>query len=443
MNILRRANQTPTANAISGLRTGDYFLLASLLAFFFEGAIRKWVLSIDHPLFYPVAFSKELLAIFGILLSTRLRPFPALDNFRNYIFRLPLMLTIASFIIAAVQEFTWVGAFMTFRSLVFLPIAACMLGSVFNPNIVKPAIRIVTLAVLVNVPLSIVQFNSSKTDPINCYVGGSLEDVATTGFSENVRATGTFSYLSGLGFGAVACVSTGLVLLVVSTRVQESLNGWMLLVGGLVMALATVSRGPTFTCLILILFSAIRFSRVRLPALVIASLSFVVLFMIETSGSSGYGVFDAIFLRSSQADSSVERIMSPLYDFFMQVALTPMGTGLGLGQGVTRREGGNAVVETEFARVVCEIGIVGFLGFCLTYLGAVAYLFKLSRSAANPMQRGILVGCSLLCFGLLYSGVAFNHISSMIFWSVFAAGCLLIEFPISAFGGQSFTDTAR
>ena len=101
-----------------------------------------------------------------------------------------------------------------------------------------------------------------------------------------------------------------------------------------------------------------------------------------------------------------------------------MGAGLGTGQRGSRRFQRNAVVETEFARVVHEVGVVGLVGFLLTYLGAVCHLYRLHRHAGNRLMSSLALGCTILCFGLLYGGVAFNHISSVVFWGAFAVTCV-------------------
>ena len=406
------------------LKAGDYCVLAAIVAFYFEGTLRKWVLKTDDPLFYPVAFSKELFLFAGIMLSTQERPIPSLSRFYQYLLGLPLLLSIAGCFIGACFDISLIGAAMTIRSLILLPIGACLLGRVSISRLIRPAIAIVSLSVLVNAPLAIVQFNSTRFDRINCYAGGSFAKVATTGFSDNVRATGTFSYISGLGFGAVVGVAAGIAVLATSNRFTQTCLGVVLIACSSIMALSTVSRGPVLACMLLLIFATFRFKRVFRFGLVAAVVMAAVLLFVETEVFTNRNVIGAVAYRSQHSDNGLERFLGPMKDVVPQVQETPLGAGLGMGQGISRRFGTKAVVETEFARVVYEIGIIGLAGFLMTYVGAVLLLFRIYRNATNRLLSGLVLGCAMLCLGLLYGGVAFNHISSLIFWGVFALGCI-------------------
>ncbi len=400
--------------------------MASIAAFFFEGSIRKWLIEVDSPYFYPVAFSKEMLAFLGLALSPGAMNLPSLKRYNRYLLKTPIFLSCCGCVIGMINDINVLGASITLRSMIVLPVAASLIGGIMSFSAVRPALAMIAFGVFVNAPLSVVQFNSPANDKINCYVGGMNVGVATTGFSDNVRATGTFSYISGLGFGALLGVAAGLAILMFARKNWEILLGGLVIVCGSVMALATVSRGPLLGCCVLILVAAAKSSRVRMLLAIVGLLAafFGHLFPANMFG----GVLEASFIRAGVAnDSATGRIISPVSDLLGQVVETPFGAGLGLGQGATRRYGTVAVVESELARIVYETGIIGFLGFISVYGGAVIQLFAMARRTRQIKLRGALFVAMSLCCGILYTGVIFNHISSMVFWGAFAVGCLLFD----------------
>jgi hypothetical protein len=195
--------------------------------------------------------------------------------------------------------------------------------------------------------------------------------------------------------------------------------------GGMLMALATVSRGSVLACSVLLLVGAVRLRRIRWFSIVAACL--IVVAKLLLSADTVTGVATAIFTRTSQADGSTERLIAPVVHLFSQLASTPQGRGLGLGQGAVRRYGADAVIETELARVTYEIGAIGFAGFLAIYFGAVVHLVQLARKTRHKIFRGILVISVTLCGGLMYSGVIFNHVSSLVFWGIFSTSCIFVD----------------
>lgn len=412
------------------LRAGDYFLLAAIVAFFFEGAVRKWLLPLGHPLSYPVVMSKEILAVVGLLVSPRrLGAAPTLDRFRHYLIGAPLVLTVAGCLMGAFSAINPVGAIMTFRALIIMPLGACMVGRLLRRELLWPALAVIGVCTLVNAPLSVVQFYSPRTSLINAYVGGSLEGVSTSGFSDNVRATGTFSYITGLGFASMVGTAAGMTAIYFSRRPLQRLFGWAVLLSGVILALATVSRGAIFACAALILFAIMRSRTAPLLAMVVACLVLLNPFTSPTPNGNPAGeaplhnLLTGVFSRSQIADSTTERLTAPFFEFYHTAIHFPFGEGLGIGQTAARRFGAAGTMETELGRIVYEIGVVGAMGYFLTYLGAVVFLFHLRSATSDGRVRTALIGASLLCLILMYAGVAFNHIASTVFWSVFVSAC--------------------
>lgn len=375
--------------------------------------------------------SKEIFVLLAILFSKQRIDAPLFVRYRKLIVGIPLLFTIMGCTFAAAQEINPVGAIMTIRSMLILPIGASLCSRILSFRIVWPAFLTITICLFINVPIAITQFYSPSTSWINSYVGGSLEGVASTGFSDRIRATGTFSYITGLGMASILGVSAGIIALAVTSSNLVRILGMLGIASGLTLALATVSRGPILLCLALLGLALLILSRKYAGLLIVGLFATLVfapeLYHVFTSEDSPEFT-SAVFLRSKSADQILERVSVPFYDLYDNVLASPLGNGLGIGQTATRKwESGRAVIESEWARIVFEIGIFGFLGFTLTYLGAIYVIFSASRGITNKTYRTISIFIIVLLIGLLWTGVAFNHVTSAFFWLVFAATLFLID----------------
>src|SRR5438093_13706115 len=102
-------------------RPAEMILLLSIFACVFEGALRKWMLrGTPGTLTYVCYFAKDLLFA-GILLFPRIAPMNR--TFRNVLLiGLPVILSGA--VLASVHEVNPVGAALSIRALIVLPILA-------------------------------------------------------------------------------------------------------------------------------------------------------------------------------------------------------------------------------------------------------------------------------------------------------------------------------
>ena len=276
------------------------------------------------------------------------------------------------------------------------------------------------------VPLVVIQYMSDQLDFINCYVGGSNIGVATTGFNNRVRATGTFSYITGLSIGSLLGEAAGIYLYMTSPRQGGRVWAMLAIIASVICGFATVSRGSLIASTLLLIAWA-WYSRGSRPKFVaVGCLGAMAAVAYFEQGSVGQ-VISAVFTRSQAVeDSYLGRLWSLVFDLTSQSAKTPFGGGLGISQNVA---GGfyNAGVETEMGRLVFELGLIGFTGFVLTYWGAVYWLVRNSLAATDFRVKSLGFSCSVTCALLLLAGVIFNHIALAAFWATFSAGAFLVD----------------
>lgn len=408
------------------LDASDYLILCAILAFFFEGAVRKWVLPADHVLTYAVVVAKEFFVVFAMLLSDRSNFSNSLRFFQKYLFSFPLVISIFGCLLSSFNASSLVGATLSLKSAVLMPVFACLAGRAVKLRQFWPAVYVFAFCILSNVPLAILQFYSDQSAFINCYVGGSNDSVAATGFSSNVRATGTFSYLSGLGFASVLSMGVGVAVVRISGgSTLRFAIGVSLVFSAILLSLATVSRGPVF-----IVFGILALALCRSIVGIFGSVvvfSFLLVFFsedrLDLSGESDWlTIVSSIVTRTKGADGIVDRLVQPWSDLYSVISDSPFGNGLGEGQSATRAFGSAAVVESDLARIVYEVGIIGLIGYLLIYYGAVYVLIVVAKRSSRD-SASIIRGLALLSLLVLYTGVFFNHVSNAIFWGVFITGC--------------------
>ncbi|MGE3979780.1 MAG: hypothetical protein AB7F94_19660, partial [Nitrospira sp.] len=106
---------------VKSLAWSDWLLLMAIVAFFFEGSIRKWLLTADSPLRYACVFAKEALILTSVLLSGFKIKGPV-ARFWSYFLTGPVVFVVVGCLIGAFQELNYVGAAMTLRALLVLPV---------------------------------------------------------------------------------------------------------------------------------------------------------------------------------------------------------------------------------------------------------------------------------------------------------------------------------
>lgn len=398
--------------------------IAALLFVVFEGALRKWFLPEIQEYIYFAKDGLLLIAYLGYAFDTRTPPVIG-----------PARTILGLTAIAAVYGF---AEFMNPGTTLPLALLGWRAYFLYVPLIVVvPALfrnaddlmRSVRKYIALTIPLAILallQFQSGASSRLNAYAWGS-GDVAVFGEDSTARTTATFSYMSGyVSFLLVATLCGVGLLAARAWRVKGSVLVLVCLVASLAGVFTTGSRAPIYTLIVVapVLYILLALAGAAPPfragVLFVAILALVAYSVPEPIAGLQY--------RAANSDDPWERIMAPVNaPLEIMDASGFVGFGIGATQnaasylGSTNRVAGGIAVEVETARVLLELG---FIGFALIF-GIRAYLtiqaFRLVFRFRSTPLRGI--AAALACYLLTqYVGLVVNVTADIYYW--FAAGLL-------------------
>jgi hypothetical protein len=232
-----------------------------------EGAIRKWVIGSEAGSWsYLAYFSKDILFASLLLMPRQAGTRPALELFRRSLVIGGGLVGMGG-AIAGCRDLNSVGAALTFRATLALPIIAC--GAVARLS----GLRLLWFAVLIgmltclNCGLGVAQNRLPVDHVLNRYVASQTEVAA---LESGVRATGTFSYISGLALLSSIGIWAGIVILSCGDAALWKAAGTVTILAGTGCGLASVSRGPLIMGGLL-LASWVCFARSGAPSSVVKS----------------------------------------------------------------------------------------------------------------------------------------------------------------------------
>jgi len=416
-------------------------ILSSIALCVLDGAIRKWLLRDDEGfLKYVPYFSKDV--AFAILLFIP-RPIALGDLGRLLWAFLKVGLAFCVVGAAASAVFNlgsvnFVGAALSIRSLIFLPVCALLAMSRLREVRLHRVALLIGALTLINAGLGTLQYSSSKDDPINYYASKQYEAVM---FEESVRAMGTFPYITG--FGTLAMVGTwaGTVLMNYGERRRWYFAaGVITALAGIWCALLSISRGPTIIAVAILiawLLSSRKLFQNFLRLSIFAVLLMVLLFAIGRA-SLIERVSDTLLARNEAAEDIEQRLTPPIGEVIELIGIVPIGAGFGSEQvgGVFAETGVMSFrqFESQLSRIVMETGALGLIGFLVTCTGLIVTLYRAQRDTPDiPLRRSIVTG-AVLIFWLLYSNVVFDHVASFFVWSI--ASLLLAKAEASLLPGR-------
>jgi O-antigen ligase len=403
----------------------EWLVLASIALCVLDGAIRKWVLRDDESfLKYVPYFSKDI--AFTLILFVRCPAQLGILGSKLWtVLKVGLSLctvgALAS-IIFNFGSFNLVGAALSIRSFLFLPICAVLaLPRLREVNLVRVALLIGVLTLL-NAGLGTLQYSSPKDDPINYYASKQYEAVM---FEESVRAMGTFPYITGFGTLAMVGAWAGTVLM----SYGEARRGWfaagvVTALAGLWCALLSISRGPTIIVIAILgtwLFSSRQILQNVLRLSIISVLLVILLFAIGRT-SLIERVSDTLLARNEAAEDMEQRLTPPFEEVMQLVGFAPIGAGFGSEQvgGVFAETGVMAFrqFESQFSRIIMETGALGLVGFLVVCGGLLATLYGAQRWTPDPRLRRCILSGLVLVLWLVYGNVIFDHVASFFVWVI-------------------------
>jgi O-antigen ligase len=290
-------------------------------------------------------------------------------------------------------------------------------------SLVRVALLIGALTVI-NAGLGTLQYSSPKDDPINYYASKQYEAVM---FEENVRAMGTFPYITGFGTLAMVGAWAGTVLMSYGeARRRYFAAGVVTAAAGLWCALLSISRGPTIIVVAILtawLVSSRKLFQNLLRLSVFTVLLTMLLFAIGRA-SLIERVSDTLLARNEAAEDIEQRLTPPVEEVLQLVSIVPIGNGFGSEQvaGVFAETGIMSFrqFESQFSRVVMETGAVGLIGFLVVCGGLMMTLYRAQRDTPDPALRRAIITGMVLILWLVYSNVIFDHVASFFVWSIAA-----------------------
>jgi O-antigen ligase len=411
---------------ISRVRTwfatrAELVIVLSIVACVLEGAARKWVFRESAgPTKYACYFAKDFIFA-GILFC---RPLGAYCEQLKKVLVLAFPLIIAGMFFGIIHDFNVVGGILSFRALVFLPILAYFA----IPRLTEVKIDTVLLVIggltVLNAALGLAQNSSAPDAPINFYATSDL--ASATAFEENVRAAGTFSYITGYSTFATVGAWAGLCLLcLASGRILYIIAGWGFYGASLICALVSISRGTVLIVLALLVAFAVSGKDALgnlLKGIVAASVIFAIGYSLSFNPVL-VRLTDTVIARHAAADDTVEgRTVDPFLDAGIAVQLAPLGAGFGTEQvaGVYAETGVMSLghFESQYARIVMETGLIGLVGFLILSIGSVYALFGTRRMITDEGLRRIFVLSAFLVGSLFFTNVVFNHFASYFAWMI-------------------------
>jgi hypothetical protein len=403
----------------------EVILWLSIVACIMEGALRKWVFQGDPIYRYLCYFSKDIL--FGVLVITTLPrvSINGSDSLRKFL-TFGILLTVLGAILSSVVEINWVGAVLSTRALILLPLVAYLALPRLGGIKLEGVALLIGLLTLANAVLGIMQYHATPDALINHYATDTFQLAAE--FGGNVRAAGTFSYITGYGNMATVGAWAGLSLLCLAAgRIRYVLAGWAIYMAALVCALVSISRGTA----LIVLLSFVVFvlsGRHGLANLLKAGVALSLIFLLAYSAnltSRFASLGDKVLERMDAANDTFQgRALGPITDIGLAFEIAPIGRGFGTEQvaGVYAETGVMDFrnFEDQFPRIIMETGILGFAGFIVTCIGALGTLFSARNDCLIEGYRRVCVLSMFLIGTLFFTNVAFNHTASFFVWCIFA-----------------------
>ena len=420
-------------------------LLAALTLTILEGAIRKWVLGTDSsPLIYLTYFSKDIVFLVLLFLPAEKKADSASLVFRRWL--IPgCFLLVSGAIGSSTAGFNSVGAVLTLRASVLLPVIAYLAIRKLDNIPLRTFAMILTLLTIANFILGAYQNSLPVESTLNRYAALSMQ---ITAVESGVRATGTFAYIAGLGVIALGGMWAGMTLLSLGGKQRDRIAGWLALLSGFGCSLAAVSRAPIILGAMMVLVWGGAF-RVGLSSalriLLAGALIFIIAILLgiaPTVSNLGYGLLQR---EEVAGDSFQERAFGQFQEAYEAVAIAPFGNGLGSEQvaGIYYTTGvmGFATFENQLPRLIMETGIFGLMGFLLICVGAIAAL-KAAKQDVSKSARSVLLATQLLLASLFYTNVIFNHTASSFAWLIFVAVLAGVKAPSAAAALGTITKTS-
>ena len=421
--------RTPLRYCASQSRRAAHLLLVALALAVVEGALRKWFIGIQANHWALVAyFSKDIVFATILLYHPKAAISPALGCFRNWLVAGILMLLLGM-LLSSLRGINPVGAALTFRATVLLPTVACLAVTRLGKIRISKVAWLLALLTLLNSGLALLQNRLPVEHLLNRHVGSDTEIAV---LESGIRATGTFSFITGLEVLTFVGIWAGMVLLSVAPRAWTQAAGLVTICAAFACGLASVSRAPLLAGVGALMAWA-WYSRMWFRHSRAVFLSILLLLLAIAAGLA------PVFMRLSRAvlerhqsggDTFANRAFGQFDEAMQAVVLAPFGCGFGseqiAGNYAAKGQMTFTTFENQLPRLILETGVPGLLGFLTICAGSIVSLQRAKKELVKPQTRSVALATQLLLVCLFYTNVIFNHTASAFAWLLFAAALAAI-----------------
>jgi hypothetical protein len=400
-------------------------LLAALALTVLEGAIRKWLIGSAFQLSsYLAYFSKDIAFAFLLLLPRRQFFSMPLEIFRRWL--VPGCFLLLCGILGSSLEYVDIaGAILTLRAVLILPLLAFFVVSRLRGLPLPWVLALLGILTMINFALGVYQNHLPAGHALNRYAADAADIAASP---TGVRATGTFSYITGMAVFSVVGVWCGMVCLSLARDLRQQIFGGAALVAGIACALTSVSRGPVLIAAVMLIVWLVcsGFWRDKKARTICGALALFAIAVGLDLTTTFFNLGQGLLLRAESANDSVnDRAFGQFDEALTAIDLAPFGNGLGTEQiGRSAYSAGllaNTTFESQWPRIVLELGVIGMLGFVVVSIGALAALQAAKRRAANQGEKAALLATQLFMVSSFFSNIVFNHVASAFAWFIFTA----------------------
>jgi hypothetical protein len=434
-----RISRTPSrAAAPPGLvREADFtWLLLLLIAIVLEGALRKWVLP---DAWQAAAYgAKDVLAALFIIRHPLPRVQAAVKEVRTAALVVGAML-LPAFVMGL--AYNPLAAISTYKNAVLWPVFAVHLAPRLNARILgrlMPALAILAGGVAV---LGAFQFASEPGALVNRYAWhdmGAYVPVAGFGNLAGTRATGTFSYISGMAAFGLFTFSIALWRSLLPTGRRQKLFAGIAAAAGVCCALESGSRAPVVMFVAMFIAATLVARRVvvfvRIWGAVLA-IGIAVIYIL------GPGVATAFVNRWESTDDTIlgritgENIKANMFNL---IVANPVGIGLGRSTGYGFFESAQENVEVKSfddggSNALLESGLPGLMGLWMITLPLALLTLRGLKSNWHEYR------CATALLGVfstysVWTGIWYNHTGTAFTWLSIAIwlSCLNRRTPAAA-----------
>ncbi|HEX8140330.1 MAG TPA: hypothetical protein VF544_22385 [Pyrinomonadaceae bacterium] len=433
----------------SAWRNWEFGVQAVLVIVIFEGAVRKWLLPSASEFVY---FYKDVVMIVSILsyLSRRNKPLLLIKERIK-----PFLITVAALLVYAVASISnpraphqLIGLFGLKVYCLYIPLAF-MVPRMFPSK--EKLIGFLQWYLLLTLPvivIGVMQFrNADATSSLNRYAWNQeasesgIEGSGIAAFEDSegntyVRVTSTFSYISGLAvyLPVVFALLLGFTSANLSRRSPRTLHwfSYFSLAAVVATAFMTGSRSTlvSFITITLIFYAFTSLKNLKDRLLQVGfgcGLAYMALILLFPQA------LDAMKTRALGGEEQIEegrgRIAS-LFDLPIDEAAVagPFGFGIGATQnavpslmnGLNLTFQGERIpigYEVESARVMLDLGVVGYLLYFLLRFTLFAILWRGCLSIKDHASKSLAIAVmSVLTVFLFIGGAVINHTQNVYQW---------------------------